>query len=121
MLNGVIKEPNMSIQKHHYFLTAVQFAFKRDNEDGTSTVMERKMNVMVKSEKKNVDYAALERARIAAIERLVDENKVDTSNILDYIVLTMNYLGHMTDQQFMYDPRKAQAALPTQVAPNELN
>lgn len=109
----------MSNKKQHYYLTAVQFAFKRGNEDGTSTVMERSMNVMLQSDSKHIDYKGLERARIAAIERLKDENDVDPSDILDYIVLTMNYLGHMTHQQFMFDPTKQQ--LQPQIAPNALN
>lgn len=109
----------MSNKKQHYYLTAVQFAFKRKNDDGTVTVMERSMNVMLQSDSKHVDYKGLERARIASIERLKKENDVDPSDILDYIVLTMNYLGHMTHQQFMFDPQK-QALAPTE-APNELN
>ena len=98
-------------QKKHFYMPAISCTYRRAHEtvpagdetgipEITYTQHERKMNIVIESNKKMVTYADLNSARKGVITRMIEELKLDASDILDIVFLSIPYLGLMSDSDF---------------------
>ena len=86
----------MARKREHYHMAAVQVIYKRDE-----VLKKREMNFVLTSEDRNLTMDILNQGRKAAGMRLAEELQLENPELVDLVYLSVFYLGHMNDREFL--------------------
>lgn len=89
----------------HYYMAAVLLTYARPLDDTTPNNMalkQRHMNVVLELPRKAITSATINNARMAVLQRLMDENQVTADQVRDVVFLGFSYLGNLRPGDF-YD------------------
>lgn len=100
-----------SAKRHHYMVTCL-LVFVHNNNPG-----QRFMNVVTSQENRFVPASALAEVRNSIVLRGNQEMGLEISEIRDVVVMSVSYLGYMTEKTFQDLPAHAPMADPNAPGP----
>lgn len=85
----------MAKSPHHFFVACVLLTYMRDGAP-----KQRHMNVFIETTTKKITMGHIDDARMAALQRLGQENEVTPDKVLDFCIINISHLGLMTTEEF---------------------
>jgi len=86
----------MARKREHYHMAAALVIYKRDD-----VLKKREMNFVLTSEDRNLNMSIMNQGRQAASMRLSEELQLENPEVVDFVYLSVFYLGHMNEREFM--------------------
>lgn len=96
---------NHKSSPQHFYMAVVMLTYVRPLDDTSSadmTLKQRHMNLVLELPRKAITYSTINNARMAALQRLADENQVTSDQVRDVVFLGFSYLGNIRPGDF-YD------------------
>lgn len=99
-------EPKYSHIETHWFMVAVELLYKKleapatAEAEATYSVRSQKVNVMIQPKKRKITAQDMGDIRHLALLRMQQEYKVDKTDLVDFIVLNIMYLGLMSEHTY---------------------
>lgn len=86
----------MARKREHYHMAAALVIYKRDD-----VLKKREMNFVLTSEDRNLNMSIMNQGRQAASMRLAEDLQLENPEIVDFVYLSVFYLGHMNEREFL--------------------
>lgn len=86
----------MARNRHHYNMAAALVTYLRDG-----VPKQRHMNFILTTDDRIINMETLNQGRMAASQRLVEELNIEPGQMTDFVYISIFYLGHMTEREFM--------------------
>lgn len=86
----------MARKREHYHMASALVTYLRDGAP-----KQRHMNFILTTEDRVITMEVLNQGRKAASLRLMEEAQVTAEQMTDFIYMSIFYLGHMTEREFL--------------------
>lgn len=86
----------------HYYIATALLTYTRPQGEEDQIMKQRHMNVVLELPRKVITASTLDNARVAVLQRLMDENQVPSDQVHDVVFLGFSYLGNIRPDDF-YD------------------
>lgn len=87
---------------HHYHLAATKVAFLEPENEAIGSF---ELNVMMRTDERNITTADLARAQQVAQLQFFDKLQNPNLVVKDVFFIGISYLGHMTEEKFQTPPK----------------
>lgn len=86
----------------HFYMAAVLLTYTRPQLEDGQVMKQRHMNIVLELPRKAITASALNNARMAVLQRLMEESQVSADQVHDVVFLGFSYLGNLRPSDF-YD------------------